>query len=90
MPTYRFAVVQHQEKRPGRCPVCSRKVTRSRTFDQTINPFNVDPETEKPKTRERIQEELRAQAAAWEPDFTHDACRDSAAPQRADAPAPAK
>jgi hypothetical protein len=41
-----------------------RKRQQTRTFMQTINPFNLDREG-RPKTREQIMDELHAEAETW-------------------------
>lgn len=46
------------------CPGCGKKVRRSRTFSQTINPFNKNAAGQA-KTRQEILAELRERAAAW-------------------------
>lgn len=73
--TIRFERVTARRSKSGKCPVCGRRVTRSRTFEQTINPFNTGPDGF-PKDRAQIWRELGECAEAWEPDFTHDACTD--------------
>ena len=43
---------------------CGRRVTRSKTFYQTLNPFNtIDG---RPKTAIEIQREVSAQAIEWQ------------------------
>jgi len=44
---------------------CGKKVARSKTFMQTLNPWNKDPETGAPRTRDQIWHALRAEAEAW-------------------------
>ena len=58
-----------QEIRTGKC-LCGKRVRRSRTFTQTVSPFNKDPETGDPKTLSQVIESLRAEASAWLPDYT--------------------
>jgi hypothetical protein len=50
-----------------KCRNCGRRFTRSRTFTQTINPFNKNAAGQ-PKTRQEIYAELKAEANAWQPD----------------------
>ena len=43
---------------------CGRRVTRQKTFSQTLNPFNtIDG---RPKTAVEIQREVSAQALEWQ------------------------
>lgn len=72
--TVTYTPVKYQSQRSGKCPVCGKQVSRSRMFEQTISPFNKDPETGEPRTVRQVQVAVREQAAAWEPDFTHAAC----------------
>jgi hypothetical protein len=48
------------------CRICGKKVTRSTTLSQTISPFNKDAGG-RPKTREQIRAELKAEAETWQP-----------------------
>lgn len=58
---------------PFTCRVCGTRGSRTRTFGQTVNPFNKNARGEV-KTVAEIREELRAQAAAWRPDPVHEKC----------------
>lgn len=68
--TYRYTTIRRPETRRGNCPVCGKRRSRSLTFEATMSPFNKDPETGQPRTRQQIHEVLRAKASAWVPDFT--------------------
>jgi len=70
-----FDAVKRQAIRAGYCPVCGRRTTRQVTFEQTINPYNLNADG-RPKTWREIEVELEERARAWKPDFTHDKCRD--------------
>jgi hypothetical protein len=74
MPTYVFTGPVTSRKHTGKCPVCNKRVTRSRTFEKTVNPFNRNKETGLIKTWEEVASEVNAEADAWVPDFTHSAC----------------
>lgn len=54
------------------CQVCGRRGSRSKTFRQTINPFNKNAAGE-PKTWSEIMVELQAAAEGWSPD-RHERC----------------
>lgn len=73
MTTYRFQEVKARASHGGKCPVCGKRVSRSRTFTQTINPFNRN-EDGSVKTPAEVRVAVDAEANAWEPDFTHEAC----------------
>jgi len=45
---------------------CGRKLRRSTTLAQTINPWNKNAEGQ-PKSQQEILAELRAEAEAWHP-----------------------
>jgi uncharacterized C2H2 Zn-finger protein len=64
--TVRFEEVKHHATKNLPCPRCGKKVRRQRTFTNTINPWNRDPATGLPRTRQEIREKLREEGAAWE------------------------
>lgn len=76
MPTYRFQPVTTQRLARGKCPVCGKPVSRSKTFESTINPFNRN-EQGVPLTPAEVREQVNAKAAAWVPDFTHAKCAET-------------
>jgi hypothetical protein len=57
MTVYKFEPVQLRVSKSGKC-VCGKRVTRSETLEQTINPFNKNAKGEV-KTRSEIWEELK-------------------------------
>lgn len=71
MPTYRFEPVKAGITRRGKCPACGKTVQRSRTFEQTVNPFNRH-EDGTPRSRAEIRAAVDLLADAWTPDFRHD------------------
>jgi hypothetical protein len=73
MSVYTFPVVTVRRRKAGPCPVCGRTVQRSRTFEQTVNPFNRKPNGDV-KTSTEVREDVTAEADSWVPDFTHAAC----------------
>lgn len=75
--TIEFERITVSGKKSGKCPACGRRVTRSRTFEQTVNPFNRTADGT-PKDREQIRRELLEKRDAWTPDFTHTGCQDEA------------
>ena len=75
--TVRFTVPKETRKLSGKCPVCDKRVARSRTFEKTVSPFNVNKETREPKTWDEVAADVQAEADAWVPDFTHEACREA-------------
>jgi hypothetical protein len=72
--TYRFTGPFTQRKHTGKCPSCGKKVTRTLTFEHTVNPFNRHPTEDRPKTWDEVQADVTAKADAWKPDFTCQAC----------------
>lgn len=73
-----YEELSHSEQHTGHCPVCGTRRKRSRTFTQTINPWNKDPKTGAPRTRRQIYAALREEGKKWTPDFT---CGKPCAPQ---------
>lgn len=65
MPTYTFEKVTWPASKRLPCPDCGKKVKRSTTFMQTLNPFN-KTEGGQIKDRSQIWKELRAEAEVWE------------------------
>ena len=69
-----YEPVRTHRTRTGRCPVCGKTVRRQRTFQQTINPFNRNPDGTV-KTYDEVLAAAHAQADKWEPDYTHERCK---------------
>lgn len=46
-------------------PIIGKRRQKTRKFFQTVNPFNIDPETGLPKTRERIWKEICRERDEW-------------------------
>jgi hypothetical protein len=63
----------------GNCPVCGKRMRRQKTFSQTQNPFNKNPDGTV-KTRQEIYRSLGAEVKAWlaEPMPPHEACSEAA------------
>ena len=74
MPTYRFQDVSHTERRRIPCGGgCGKKLTRSRTFTNTINPFNKNADGEVKKYSE-VYADVKAEGEKWEPTGMCPAC----------------
>ena len=52
-----YDLVKHRAEKSGDCEVCKERVTRKRTFTQSINPYNRNKDGQ-PKTKYEILEEL--------------------------------
>jgi hypothetical protein len=76
--TYRFEEVKYHVTKKTVCTGCGKKLMRSTTFSQTINPFNKNADGAM-KTRREIWHELAAEAEAWTPVATCPKCRDGGA-----------
>lgn len=73
--TYRFPVIRRSGRKTGRCGGCGKSASRSKTFLQTVNPWNRDKETGEPKTAQQIGSELDAELAAWKAEpVRHEGC----------------
>ena len=58
----------------GKCPVCGVRTRKQIRFEQTINPWNLNPDGTM-KTRADIYRELGAEVKAYKPDFRHEKCK---------------
>lgn len=59
--TVRFGEVRMTRKIDVRCVKCKKKLRRTVDAFQTINPYNVNKETGRPKTEQDIRAELPAE-----------------------------
>jgi len=59
-----FEVVKLSTYKTGYCKKCGKYITRSKTFDQTINPFNKLPDGTL-KNRDDIFQELLEESKQW-------------------------
>lgn len=74
MTTYVCPAVEHRVQRRVECAEgCGKKLIRTRTFEQTINPWNKNAAGEV-KSRSEILEELKEEAADWQPKATCPKC----------------
>lgn len=71
--TTTFDKIKHVEKRNGVCPVCGKRSQRSKTFEETVNPYNRN-EDGTIKTPMQVLASVRAKGEAWEPNLTHWNC----------------
>lgn len=78
--TVTFPEVKAKVTRRIGCTRCGRKMQRSTTFSQTINPWNVNrddhPNAGLPKTHAEAQAECDKAAAEWNPRDVCKGCRD--------------
>lgn len=72
MTHYAFERVEYRASKSGKCAACGKRLRRSETFAQTINPFNKN-KFGIPKSHAEIWGEIKAEAKAWmEEPPTHD------------------
>lgn len=79
MTTYRYSRITARRSFSGKCPVCGRRVTRTRTFEQTVNPFHpairaLPPGSPNDLAVAAVRQSVEAEADKWVPDFTHERC----------------
>jgi len=74
---FNFEVVKTRRILAGKCPECGKRVQRSRVFKQAVNPFNRNKDGSI-KSYPEVRAAVNAEANAWVPDFTHDACAEQA------------
>jgi len=79
MTTYRFKEITLPVTKTVPCRAgCGKKVRRSTTLSQTVNPWNKDADGN-PKSAEQIRAELKAEAERWHPvNDIHPGCLDTA------------
>lgn len=66
-----FDEIKYRMSKMGKCK-CGKRLNRTRTFSQTINPWNKNKDGI-PKNAIEINKELREEARNWKPEFV---CRD--------------
>jgi TIP49-like protein len=59
-----FEVVKLITRKSGYCKKCGKYMSRSKTFDQTVNPFNKLPDGTI-KTRDDVFQELLNESKQW-------------------------
>lgn len=68
-----FDVIKASATKKGKC-FCGKRLTRSKTFEHTVNPFNKNPDGSV-KTREEVYRDVQQKAKDWIPDFLCEKCR---------------
>jgi len=68
-----FQEIATTATKSGVCPICGKRVVRRQRFWQTDNPWNRNDDGTV-KTRDEIYADVKAEADAWVPDFTHAKC----------------
>jgi hypothetical protein len=71
--TVRFDEIKCSSTRNGKC-ACGKRVTRSKTFYQTVNPYNRNKDGS-PKTRNEVWDSVREEARNWNPVFICKKCQ---------------
>lgn len=74
--TIKYPECKATARRKGACPGCGKTTTRSRTFINTVSPFNRHPDG-RPRTAREVQQRVDALARDWAPDpetFRHTNC----------------
>ena len=62
--TAKFGALSATGKRSWICGECGRRITRSKRFRQTVNPWNTNPDGSV-KSRAEVQADVQADADAW-------------------------
>lgn len=78
MDTIMFRPINRYASRSGKCPVCGRRTVRRRKFTETVNPFHraVNPGMTMTEATQAVAASVSEAVAAWQPDFTHEKCRE--------------
>ncbi len=69
---YTFPAIGFTAKKSGICPTCGKRATRSKRFEQTLNPFNKDKD-DCIKTEGQIHIENKIAAEKWEKESVYHA-----------------
>lgn len=64
MPELKFEEVKVTRRKTNVCIKCGKRVTRSKTFMQTVNPFN-KTDLGVVKTREQVKSDVCTEANQW-------------------------
>lgn len=72
----RFREIKRTITRRSDCPVCGRRVQRSLTLSETVNPWNVGADGN-PKSASEVLQSVEQKLRDWVPDFTHEKCKES-------------
>lgn len=67
-----FDVIKVSAMKKGKCK-CGKRLTRSKTFEQTVNPFNKNPDGTV-KTRNEVSAAVSRVATDWLPEFICNQC----------------
>lgn len=70
---YNYPSVMASRSVAGKCPVCGKPVRRTKRFEHTVNPFNLNADGSV-KTAREVYLDAKAEASTWVPDFTHKRC----------------
>jgi hypothetical protein len=70
---HNFQAVKRFATKEGFCPVCNKRSRKTRTFENTVNPFNRN-EIGAPKSYQEVEADVTSLAVNWVPDFTHAKC----------------
>jgi hypothetical protein len=73
---YVFTGPHTRRQHRGPCTGCGKTITRSRTFEHTVNPFNKRPDGGV-KTWDEVRADVNAEADAWVPRLRCKACDDA-------------
>jgi hypothetical protein len=69
-------MIKRTGRKSGLCHVCGKKASRSITFEQSLNPWNLNADGE-PKTASQIHDELVAKIREWQKDpVSHARCEE--------------
>jgi len=69
-----FQVVKAKRTIRGNCIVCGKKMTRSKTFEHTVNPFNKNLDGTV-KTYLEVLKDVNNKADQWDPILYHNKCK---------------
>ena len=79
MTIHNYRRVTVTRRTAGQCPICGKRVTRTRTFEQTVNPFhravqNAPADASLGDLIAAVRESVEREADGWMPNFIHGKC----------------
>lgn len=73
MLTLKYEKIWCRRTYSGKCSICGKAMRKTKTFYQTLNPYNTKNGIS--KTEPEIYEEITEEAKEYKPTFIHEKCK---------------